>query len=357
MGDRAARERQEDLPAHGSAVEGAVLGAAVVAGLAHGPLGAEIDEHDVGGCARFDPRGGQVEQRRSGRHALNEQPEADDARDDKLGVEDGEGRLQPDRAHRRLLERHLLLLTGVRSVVGRHAVDGSVAQRRDQGRAVGLGAQRRIDLQRRVESVEDDLARQLTSDKMESALANSIVVSPKAAEDEYRRGSENARIRYVLYSGRDSISSIKVTPAEVQAYYNANQSKYTHGEQRELKYLVADTVRMRMGINPTEKQIHDRYEATKEQFKRPEQARILHILIKPEPKATPEKATPEQLAVAKAKAEGIVKQLRAGGEGAVVGFRALSGPAEAHVHVDESDDESRNDGQQDPLQLVETFPH
>src|SRR5205085_6422200 len=103
-------------------------------------------------------------------------------------------------------------------------------------------------------------------------------------------------------------------PAEVQAYYNANQSKYTHGEQRELKYLVADTVRMRMGINPTEKQIHDRYEATKEQFKRPEQARILHILIKPEPKATPEKATPEQIAVAKAKAEGIVKQLRAGGD-------------------------------------------
>ena len=44
-------------------------------------------------------------------------------------------------------------------------------------------------------------------------------------------------------------------------------------------------------------------------------------------------------------------------EGAVVSFRALSGPAEAHVHVDESDDESRNDGEQDPLQLVETFPH
>ena len=51
------------------------------------------------------------------------------------------------------------------------------------------------------------------------------------------------------------------------------------------------------------------------------------------------------------------RAVHAGGEGAVVGFRALSGPAEAHVHVDESDDESRNDGEQDPLQLVETFPH
>ena len=161
---------------------------------------------------------------------------------------------------------------------------------------------------------EDDLARQLAIDKMESALANSIVVSPKAAENEYKRTSENARIRYVLYSGRDSISSIKIAPADVQAYYNANQSKYTHGEQRELKYLVADTVRMRMGITPTDKQIRERYESTKEQYKRPEQAHILHILIKPEPKATPEKATPEQVAAARVKAEGIVKQLRAGGD-------------------------------------------
>jgi peptidyl-prolyl cis-trans isomerase D len=156
---------------------------------------------------------------------------------------------------------------------------------------------------------EDDLARQLTIDKMESALANSIVVSPKAAEDEYKRSTENARIRYVLYSGRDSVSSIKVTPAELQAYYNANQSKYTHGEQRELKYLVSDTVRLRMGINPTEKQIRERYDSTKEQYKRPEQARILHILIKVDPKATP-----AEDAAMRAKAEGIVKQLRAGGD-------------------------------------------
>jgi peptidyl-prolyl cis-trans isomerase D len=156
---------------------------------------------------------------------------------------------------------------------------------------------------------EDDLARQLTIDKMESALANSIVVSPKAAENEYKRISENARIRYVLYSGRDSISAIKVTPAEELAYYNANQSKYTHGEQRELKYLVSDTVRMRMGINPTEQQIRQRYESTKEQYKRPEQAHILHILVKVDPKATP-----AEDAVLRAKAEGIVKQLRAGGD-------------------------------------------
>ena len=156
---------------------------------------------------------------------------------------------------------------------------------------------------------EDDLGRQLTVDKMESAIANSVVVSPKAAEAEYRRNSESAKIRYVLYSGRTDAASINLTPAEIKAYYDANASKYTHAEQRELKYLVADTARIRMSINPTDQQIREKYEATKDSYKRAESAHILHILIKVAPTATP-----AEDAAAKAKAEGLVKQLRAGAD-------------------------------------------
>ena len=46
---------------------------------------------------------------------------------------------------------------------------------------------------------EDDLARQITIEKMQSAMENSVIVSNKAADAEYRRTSENAKIRYVLY--------------------------------------------------------------------------------------------------------------------------------------------------------------
>lgn len=156
---------------------------------------------------------------------------------------------------------------------------------------------------------EDALARQLTLMKIESAIANSIVISPKAAETEYRRNTENAKIRYVLYSGRTEAASIALTPAEIKAFYDANQSKYTHAEQRELKYLVADVTRIRMSITPSEQQIKARYEATKEDYKQPDTAHVLHILIKLEPTATP-----EQVAAAKAKADSIVQQLRAGAD-------------------------------------------
>ena len=51
---------------------------------------------------------------------------AEHAGHDELGVHRGERRLQAGRAHRRLLERHLLLVARVRGVVGGDAVDRPV---------------------------------------------------------------------------------------------------------------------------------------------------------------------------------------------------------------------------------------
>ena len=156
---------------------------------------------------------------------------------------------------------------------------------------------------------EEELAREITLRKIDSAMTNSIVVSPKAAEAEYRRVSESAKIKYVMVPTVRAAAQVSVTPAEVEQFYRANQAKYAHGDQRGLKYLLADTTRIRSQITPTEAELRKRYETSKEDFKRPEAAHILHILIKVDPAAPP-----EQDAAAKAKAENIVKQLRAGAD-------------------------------------------
>jgi peptidyl-prolyl cis-trans isomerase D len=154
---------------------------------------------------------------------------------------------------------------------------------------------------------EDELARDITMQKMESALATSVMVSPKMADAEFRRISENAKIRYVLYPANREVATVNVTPAEVEAFYKANQTKYAHAEQRDVKYLMADFNRLRSQIIPPEADLKKRYEASRDQFKAPEAAHILHILIKVDPGAAPEVD-----AAAKAKAESLVKQLRAG---------------------------------------------
>ena len=156
---------------------------------------------------------------------------------------------------------------------------------------------------------EEDLAREITLSKMESALASSLVISPKAAEAEYRRTNENAKIRYVLLPASAQAAGITVTPADVDAYYKANSSKYTHAEQRKVRYLLADTARIRSQVVPTEQELRSYYDANQSRYRQAPAAKVLHILVKVDPNAPPAAD-----AAARAKAESLVAQLRGGAD-------------------------------------------
>jgi len=156
---------------------------------------------------------------------------------------------------------------------------------------------------------ENNLADQISLEKIESALQSSVVVSPKTADAEYRRNNENAKIRYVLVSAAMQALGMKVSDADVEAHYKANQSKFAHGDQRTIRYLLADYTKLRTMMKPTEENLRQRYEAGKSGFTQPASAHVLHILIKSEPGASPQAD-----AAAKAKAESLVSQLRAGAD-------------------------------------------
>ncbi|MEO8382317.1 MAG: peptidyl-prolyl cis-trans isomerase [Acidobacteriota bacterium] len=155
---------------------------------------------------------------------------------------------------------------------------------------------------------EADLGRDISLQKMESALQNSVVLSPKAVDAEYRRANESAKVRYVLMPAAAG-ANVTVAPAEVDAYYKQNQADYTHGEQRRVRYLVADFAKIRAEVKPTDAELRKLYEASKDTLKRPGSAHVLHILVKSEPGATPQAD-----AAARAKAEALVKQLRGGAD-------------------------------------------
>ncbi|MFP5246264.1 MAG: peptidylprolyl isomerase, partial [Thermoanaerobaculia bacterium] len=156
---------------------------------------------------------------------------------------------------------------------------------------------------------EEDLAREITLQKMESALMSSVVVSPKAAEAEYRRNNENSKIRYVLLPAASQMASVTVSPAEVETYYRTNSAKYAHGEQRQIRYLLAEYAKIRTTVTPTEQELQQAYNANRERYKQLAAAKVLHILVKVDPGAAPAVD-----AAAKAKADSIVAQLRGGAD-------------------------------------------
>ncbi|HYI12818.1 MAG TPA: peptidyl-prolyl cis-trans isomerase [Thermoanaerobaculia bacterium] len=161
---------------------------------------------------------------------------------------------------------------------------------------------------------EEDIAREITVQKIESAMMSSLIVSPKAAEAEYRRVNENARIRYVLMPSTLQMAGLTVTPAEVEAYYKAHQAEYAHGEQRQIRYLMADHSRLRGTITPTDEELRQAYAGNRDRYRQQGAAKVLHILVKVDPTAAPAVD-----AAAKAKAEALVAQLRGG-----VDFAALA---------------------------------
>ena len=76
--------------------------------------------------------------------------------------------------------------------------------------------------------------------------------------------------------------AVTVTPAEVEAYYKANQPKYAHGEQRKVRYLLADYAKSaRAGRRRPTRSCAAAYEAaTATRYARPAAAHVLHILVK-----------------------------------------------------------------------------
>jgi peptidyl-prolyl cis-trans isomerase D len=187
-----------------------------------------------------------------------------------------------------------------------------VPQFTENGKFIGMELYTRWVTSRGYASTADfeaELGREISLQKMESALQNSVVVSPKAAELEYRRSNENAKIRYVLLNAASQMGNVTVTPAEVEAHYRANQGRYAHGEQRQIRYLMAEYAKIRTLVKPTDEELRKRYDASLQSYRSPAAARVQHILVKVDPGAAPEVD-----AAARTKAESIVQQIRSGAD-------------------------------------------
>jgi peptidyl-prolyl cis-trans isomerase D len=160
-----------------------------------------------------------------------------------------------------------------------------------------------------VTDFERELKRDLTLRKMQSAMLSAVAISPAAAEAEFRVRSETAKIQYMLYPSDRVAAATDVTPAEIEAHYKANSNKYAHGEQRRVRYLIADLAQLRAKVAPGDAELKAYYEQNKETLKSRDAVRAAHILIPVAPDAAPQVA-----AAAKAKADALVVQLRAGAD-------------------------------------------
>lgn len=167
-----------------------------------------------------------------------------------------------------------------------------------------------------VESFEREFRLGMLQQKLLSVIGANATVPDSDVEQAYKDQNTKVKFQYAVLKLEDVAKTIKPTDTELKAFYEANKARYANStsEKRQIKYFVLNekSVADKVTVDPAE--IQRAYSAGQNAYRVPERAKVRHILIET-PKPGPDgKVDQKGVDAARAKAQDILKQLKAGGD-------------------------------------------
>jgi len=159
-----------------------------------------------------------------------------------------------------------------------------------------------------VADLKQDISRQLLVLRMRNIALEGTVVSPKEVEAEYRKRNELARLQYVILSPAKFESEVKTDDAAMHQYFDKNKAQFQTQAKKSISYLVFDPIAMEAGIQISDDDLRKVYNANQDKLRVPERAKARHILL----------MSKGDDPVIRAKAEGLLQQIKAGGDFAAI---------------------------------------
>jgi peptidyl-prolyl cis-trans isomerase D len=159
-----------------------------------------------------------------------------------------------------------------------------------------------------VQQFEDGVREEIIQEKLRNLITDSVTVSAREVEQEFRDRNEKGKISYVSFEPSKFTSAVVLQEADIKAHYDQNKESYRVPEQRRAKYLFADTAVLRDGIQIPESELKSYYQQNLASYQLPEKVRASHILLKTEGKS------PEESEKIKARATDLLLQARKGGD-------------------------------------------
>jgi peptidyl-prolyl cis-trans isomerase D len=157
-----------------------------------------------------------------------------------------------------------------------------------------------------IQEFEFNLRKQLLTTRLLNLALEGIIVTPDEVKAEFERRNAKMKIAYIGFKADALKSRVKVLPAELETYYNANKEGFREPEKRDLVVLVADQDKIAAALTLSDEELRRAYDLRREQFRTPERVRARHVLFMTTNK------TPAEVNQIKAKAEGIRKQINDG---------------------------------------------
>jgi peptidyl-prolyl cis-trans isomerase D len=158
---------------------------------------------------------------------------------------------------------------------------------------------------------ESEVKKEIEENRLKALVTGGITVSDAEVRSYYVDQGTKIKFDYAVINSADLEKTINPTDAELQAFFKTNAAKYAKAipESRKVSYFAFGEGQAPGGTpQVTDAEIQQYYTQHVADYKVDEQAKVRHILIKVD-----KGADAKTDAAAKAKAEDILKQLKAGG--------------------------------------------
>jgi peptidyl-prolyl cis-trans isomerase D len=162
-----------------------------------------------------------------------------------------------------------------------------------------------------VTDFENEVKQDILIHRLESLITAGVSVSDAEAREAYRKANIKIKFDYAVISAEDLRKTINPSDSDLEAFFKKNAARYASAvpEERKISYFAFTTEQLPGGVpQASQQEIEQYFNAHKGDYAVPEQSRSRHILI-----AVAANADAKTDAAAKAKAEGILKQIQSGG--------------------------------------------
>ena len=165
-----------------------------------------------------------------------------------------------------------------------------------------------------VQQFEGLIADDLLIRKLRALIEGGITVSDAEVEKDYRLRNLKVKLQYAVFTPDEIAKLIHPAESELRAYFEANKARYAAAlpEKRKARYALLTSAALGGQAAVTREDLQRYYNDRQDQFRVPEQVSVRHILIKT-PAAGPDgKLDPQGVDAARARAQDVLKQLKAG---------------------------------------------
>jgi len=151
--------------------------------------------------------------------------------------------------------------------------------------------------------------------KLRGLVSASASVTDAEVRKQFEKQNAKVKFDYAVLKKDDILKSIHPAEAELKAFYDRNKTTYVNSipEKRQLKYVVFDTPKLLAQTQVTQQDLQSYYDQHREEYRVAEQVNVRQIVVKKPLPGTDGKVDQKALDTARAKAEDVLKQVKAGG--------------------------------------------